>query len=92
MRIIVDNNQNHRNNGNQDPNKKENRRNVIICLVIALGVFLVFSFMNRQVEKASKKEITYDQLYQDIVGGRIEKIELPKITFDYRLRIMLIYI
>ena len=72
----MDNNQNYRNNGNQDPNKKENRRNVIICLVIALGVFLIFSLMNRQVEKASKKEITYDQFLQMLEDGEVKSVVL----------------
>lgn len=72
----MDNNQNYRNNGNEDPNKKENRRNVIICLVIALGVFLVFSLMNRQVEKASKKEITYDQFLQMLEDGEVKSVVL----------------
>lgn len=72
----MDNNQNDRNNRGNDQNKKENRRGIIICLIIALGVFLVFSFMNRQVEKASKKEITYDQFLQMLDDNAVKSVVL----------------
>lgn len=72
----MDNNQNYRNNGNEDPDKKANRRSVLICLIIALGVFLVFSLMNKQVEKASKKEITYDQFIQMLEDHEVESVVL----------------
>ena len=48
-------------NNNQDPKKNQNRRSIVVCLIVALVIFLMFSFMNSQVEKASNKEITYDQ-------------------------------
>ena len=49
------------NNNKPDQNKNQNRRSIIICLVVALATFLIFSFMNKQVEKASNKEISYDE-------------------------------
>ncbi len=72
----MDNNQNYRNNGNEDPGKKENRRSIFICLIIALGVFLVFSLMNKQVEKASNKEITYDQFIQMLEDHEVKSVVL----------------
>lgn len=72
----MDNNQSNRKNGNEDPNKKENRRSIIICLIIALGVFLVFSLMNKQVEKASNKEITYDQFIQMLDDNEVKSVVL----------------
>lgn len=64
------------NNNRQDPKKNQNRKNIIICLVIALGMFLVFSFMNSQVEKASNREITYDQFIQMLEDGQVKEVVL----------------
>ena len=57
------------NNNNQDPKKNQNRRSII-----ALVIFLMFSFMNSQVEKASNKEITYDQFLQMLDNGQVSKV------------------
>ena len=62
------------NNNNQDPKKNQNRRSIIVCLVVALVIFLMFSFMNSQVEKASNKEITYDQFLQMLDNGQVSKV------------------
>ncbi len=62
------------NNNRQDPNRSQNRRSMWICLVAALGVFMFFSFMNSQVEKASNKEITYDEFLQMLEQDRIEEV------------------
>lgn len=62
------------NNNNQDPKKNQNRRSVVICLVVALVIFLMFSFMNSQVEKASNKEITYDQFLNMLDNGQVSKV------------------
>ena len=64
------------NNNRQDPKKSQNKRSVIICLVAALGMFLVFSFMNSQVEKASNKEITYDQFIKMLEDGQVKEVVL----------------
>jgi len=64
------------NNNRQDPKKSQNKRSVIICLVAALGMFLVFSFMNSQVEKASNKEITYDEFIKMLEDGIVKEVVL----------------
>ena len=64
------------NNNKPDAGKNQNRRSIIICLVAALGMFLIFSFMNNQVEKASNKEITYDQFIKMLNDGQIESVVL----------------
>ena len=53
-------NQNNNNMGNNF-GRGQNRKSMVLCLIVALGIFLVFSLMNRQVEKARDKEISYDQ-------------------------------
>lgn len=56
--------------------KNKNNKWVLIVIIVAfivaaiIGIFL----MRRQIQ--SEKEITYDQLYQDIVDKKIEKIEM----------------
>ena len=69
--VILENN-----NNRQDPKKSQNRRSIIICLVAALGMFLIFSFMNSQVEKASNKEITYDQFIKMLEDGQVKEVIL----------------
>ena len=69
-------NKNQNNKGNDDSQKSQNRRSMLWCLVIALGIFLVFSMMNRQVEKARDKEITYDAFLEMLSKGEIEKVTL----------------
>ena len=64
------------NNNRQDPKKSQNRKSIIICLVAALGMFLIFSFMNSQVEKASNKEITYDQFIKMLEDGQVKEVIL----------------
>ena len=69
--VILENN-----NNRQDPKKSQNKRSIIICLIAALGVFLVFSFMNSQVEKASNKEITYDEFIKMLEDGIVKEVVL----------------
>lgn len=64
------------NNRNQDRNKKNNRTGVIICLIVALGTFLVFSFMNSQVRNATNKEITYDQFLKMLEDGNVKSVTI----------------
>ena len=69
--VILENN-----NNRQDPKKSQNKRSIIICLIAALGLFLVFSFMNSQVEKASNKEITYDEFIKMLEDGIVKEVVL----------------
>lgn len=63
-------------NNKKDPKKSQNRRSVVLCLAVALGVFLIFSFMNKQVEKASNKEISYDQFIQMLNDNQVKEVQL----------------
>ena len=54
----------------------QNRKSMVLCLIVALGIFLVFSLMNRQVEKARDKEISYDQFLQLLDDGQVESVTL----------------
>lgn len=73
--LKVDNNVN--NNGNRgDDRKKQNRRGVLICLLVALGMFLVFSMMNQQVKKMTNKEITYNQFIKMLEQGQVKEVML----------------
>ena len=62
------------NNNKPDQNKNQNRRSIIICLVVAVATFLIFSFMNKQVEKASNKEISYDEFIKMLDDGQVKSV------------------
>ena len=64
------------NNRNQGSDKKNNRTGVIICLIVALGLFLVFSIMNNQVKNATNREITYDQFLQLLEDGNVKSVTI----------------
>lgn len=64
------------NNRNQGSDKKNNRTGVIICLIVALGLFLVFSIMNNQVKNATNREITYDQFLQLLDDGNVKSVTI----------------
>ena len=44
--------------------------------MIALGTFLVFSFMNNQIKSATNKKITYDQFIDMLEAGTVESVVL----------------
>lgn len=58
----------------QDPNDSPNRNGIILCLLVALGTFLIFSFMNSQVKSATNKEITYDRFLQMLDDGNVKSV------------------
>lgn len=72
----MDNNMNNAGGGSNDQQKKQNRKGIIICLVVALGMFLVFSMMNKQVQKMTNKEITYDQFLQMLEDDQVKGVVL----------------
>lgn len=71
----MDNNTNN-NSNREDDQKKQNRRGIIICLVVALGVFLVFSLMNRQVKRMTNREISYNQFLKMLEDGQVKEVML----------------
>lgn len=64
------------NRRNQGPDKKSSRNSIIICLIVALGLFLIFSFMNSQVSSATNKEITYDEFLKMLDAGTVKSVVL----------------
>ena len=73
---ISNHNRNQNNMGNEDPQKAQNRRSLLLCLVMALGIFFAFSLMSRQVEKARDKEISYDEFLEMLEDGEIKSVTL----------------
>lgn len=64
-------------NRNEDENRKKgNRKGLLLCLGIALGLFLMFSFMNNQIKKATTKEITYSEFIQMLEDGNVKSVVL----------------
>ena len=64
------------NNRNQGEDKRSNKAGLFICLAVALGLFLIFSFMNNQVKDATNKEITYDQFLQMLEDGNVKAVKI----------------
>lgn len=62
------------NNRIDGPNKKDNKRGVLICLGAAMGIFLLFSLMFGQIRNASTKEITYDQFISMLENGQVKSV------------------
>lgn len=72
----MDNNTNRQNGGDDDRQKKQNRRGIIICLLVAVGVFLVFTMMNHQVQQMTNREITYDKFIRMLDDGQVKSVTL----------------
>ena len=72
----MENNTNRPNGGDDDRQKKQNRRGIIICLAVAIGVFIVFSMMNRQVQQMTNREITYDKFIRMLDDGQVKSVTL----------------
>ncbi len=62
------------NNRGAGDNRKGNWRGILFCLLVALGTFLIFSFMNSQVKGATNKEITYDQFLEMLSDGNVKSV------------------
>ena len=74
--IALDNNTNRQNGGDDDRQKKQNRRGIIICLLVAVGVFLVFTMMNHQIQQMTNREITYDKFIRMLDDGQVKSVTL----------------
>lgn len=80
----ANNSNQNRGNGNRNGNNGKNNRNdkntshssLIICLVLAIAVFLGFSLMSSKVEKLTNREIRYDQFISMVENGEAESIIL----------------
>ena len=61
---------------NPKKNKKKNWKIIVAIIVVAIVVAVTVGTMVMKEQKAKEKEITYDQLYQDIIDHKVEKIEM----------------
>lgn len=67
------------NNNNGGGNKKGNmpgRSGLIICLVAALLMVIMFSYMSKQMEAATTKEISYTEFHRMVDNNQIREVEL----------------
>lgn len=63
------------NNKNKDNGTGRKKRNTFIaCLCVAALVFIIFSLMNRQIERATNKEITYDKFIDMLENGEVKEV------------------
>lgn len=64
------------NNQNNEPDKKKNRKALIMCLVAAGFVFFLFYMMSAQINKATHKEISYDQFIDMLEHDEIDEVTI----------------
>ncbi len=63
------------NNNNRTPgNPKKNKTNVIICIVAAFFAFGLILILNSEIQKNTKKEITYSKFIDMLEEGKVEKV------------------
>ncbi len=53
---------------------KKTRSNIIICIVAALFAFGVIVFLNAEIQKNTKKEISYTKFIDMLKEGQVEKV------------------
>ena len=70
------NNQNNNQNNNQENKKKNNRFGWLICLVAALFVLGLFSYMTKQLEASTLREVTYGEFISMLEQGKLSKVEV----------------
>ena len=83
------------NNQNNEPDKKKNRKALIMCLVAAGFVFFLFYMLSAQINKATHKEISYDQFIDMLEHDEIDEVTIksdqidivPKTSGDSKYRI-----
>ena len=73
---------------NSGKKKKKNYKifmMAILALIIRAGIVAIFVYRG---QKNKEKEISYDQMYQDIIDGKVEKIEMTvggtSVTVKYK--------
>lgn len=60
----------------QNKEKNKNSKLLFMALIAVIIICLVVVVLIYQNQKNKEKEITYDQLYQDIIDKKVEKIEM----------------
>ncbi len=65
-------------NRNEKPeengNRNQNWRMIIICLISALVVFVLYSYMSSLVKKSTYREISYTEFVQMVEKDQVEKV------------------
>jgi len=67
----MDNQRNKKNN-----KKSTNKNGIIICLIGAVIIYLMFSYMSNMVRESTNKEISYGQFIEMIEEDNIEKVDI----------------
>ena len=65
------------NNKNRPDGPKKNKVNIIICVMAALLALTIILFLNAQIEKSTKKEISYSKFIEMLKEGNVSEV-----TFD----------
>lgn len=70
------NNQNQNGGGPDNNRKRNNRFSWIFCLIAALFVVFSFSYMSKQMEASTFKEVTYSEFIDLLEQGKLAAIEV----------------
>ena len=70
------NNPNQNGGGSDNNHRRNNRFSWIICLVAALFVLFSFTYMSKQMEAGTLKEITYSEFIDLLEQGKLSAIEV----------------
>ena len=61
-------------NRKQPGNPKKNKTNIIICIVAAFFAFGLILFLNSEIQRNTKKEISYTKFIEMLKEGKVEKV------------------
>lgn len=73
----MENNNNNNKNNNKNNKNNGNKLGLIICLVMAIFIFLIFSYMSDAVKASRNREVTYNEFIQ-----MLEKKEVAEVKFE----------
>ena len=65
-----------KNNQNDNPNKKKNRKSAIILLVVCLGITALFTSVMSRYKNGSQKKISYSKFLTMLDKGEIKKVQV----------------
>lgn len=68
--------ENNNNNKNGNDNKKPKINGIIICLVAAVCIFMMFSYMTKQINEKTNIEITYNKFIEMLDKDEIESVKI----------------
>ena len=64
---------------NKQNNKKPgstSKNGIIICLIVAVVIYIMYSYMKNLVEESTNKEITYNEFMVMLDKGEVESVEI----------------